>query len=89
LVTYSYDNAGQRTKMEDAVGITTYSYDELNRPKVVNYPPGKAITYTYDDVGNRSVMVDPDTGRTTYSYDNRNMLTSLLNPSSERTRAVQ
>jgi len=71
--------------MEDATGITTYAYDELNRPKTVTYPAGKTITYAYDAVGNRSTLNDPDGGITTYSYDSRNLLSSLLNPFAERT----
>ncbi len=87
-VTYTNGNAAQRTKMEDSVGVTTYSYDELSRPKAVNYPPGKALTYSYDAVGNRGTMTDPDAGATTYSYDSRNQLSRLVNPSAECTTWV-
>ena len=71
--------------MEDGVGITTYSYDELNRQKTVTYPGNKTISYSYDAVGNRATMMDPDGGLTTYSYDSRNLLTALENAYNERT----
>jgi RHS repeat-associated protein len=76
---------GSRTRMEDSTGITTYTYDELRRPRAVTYPAGKTLTYVYDAMGNRSTLTDPDGGVTTYSYDSRNALSWLVNPLSERT----
>jgi len=87
-VTLSYNEVNSRTAMQDAGGITAFSYDELNRPKAVTYPGPKTVTYAYDAVGNRQVLTDPDGGITTYSYDSRNLLSWLLNPNAERSTWV-
>ncbi|WP_298273067.1 RHS repeat domain-containing protein [Geobacter sp.] len=33
--------------------VATYTYDELNRLKRVDYDDGTYIDYTYDEIGNR------------------------------------
>jgi RHS repeat-associated protein len=71
--------------MEDGTGVTTYTFDELNRLETVTYPAGKTLTYVYDAMGNRSALTDPDGGLTTYSFDSRNLLSWLVNPLAERT----
>ena len=45
--------------MTDADGMTTYTYDALNRLTGVNYPFGTpaSVSYTYDPMGNRLTMV--------------------------------
>ncbi len=82
-MTLSYNEVNSRAAMQDSGGITTYSYDELNRPKAVAYPGPKRVTYSYDAVGNRATLTDPDGGLTTYSYDSRNLLNWLLNPAGD------
>ena len=71
--------------LQDATGLTTYSYDSMRRIRSITYPGPKTLTYSYDAVGNRAVLQDHDGGLTTYSYDSRKLLSYLLNPQSERT----
>jgi YD repeat-containing protein len=54
-----------------STGVTTYSYDALNRPATVTYPAGKTFTYSYDNAGNRATLTDPDGLLTTYTYGTR------------------
>ena len=57
--------------MTDTVGVTSYSYDALNRLSAVSYPTPSTITYTLDATGNR--LSD---GSTTYAYDAANRMIS-------------
>ncbi len=43
--TFSYDAVGNRTTMQDANGVFTYTYDNLNQTNTVFNPAGKNITY--------------------------------------------
>ena len=75
---YTYDNNGnQLTKAENGQ-TTTYTYDELNRLKTVNYAGAGLETYTYDNAGNRLSKV-LGTDSTTYTYDSLNRLTQSTN----------
>jgi RHS repeat-associated protein len=57
--TFSYvlDGNGNRTSMTDPEGLTTYTYDALNRLVKVVYPgvgseTARTVAYTYDSMGN-------------------------------------
>ncbi len=49
---YTLDANGNRTQMTDGEGMTTYSYDALDRLMQAAYPTS-TVTYTLDSVGNR------------------------------------
>ncbi len=61
-IQYTLDNNGNRTQQTDRDGVTTYSYDSLNRltsvsyPALVNGPDAQTINYGYDPVGNRTTQ---------------------------------
>jgi RHS repeat-associated protein len=76
---YTYDAAGNRTSITTAVGVTNYTFDELNRLDTVVDPDGDRTTYGYDDVGNRKTVAYPNGTTTTYDYDDLNRLLVLTN----------
>jgi YD repeat-containing protein len=43
--------------MEDTTGVTTSTFDPLDRRQSVVTPAGKAVTYAYDEVGLRASMM--------------------------------
>lgn len=76
---YTYDAAGNQSTKTDAKGITTFTYDKLNRLAEITEPSGIKTTYSYDKAGNRqgekkyagaSLLQD-----TSYTYDLANRLT--------------
>jgi YD repeat-containing protein len=46
--------------MQDGTGITTYSYDPLDRPGNVVNQASRSISYSYDAVSQRKSLLDPD-----------------------------
>ncbi len=78
-ISYTYDDAGNRTQMVDNEGITRYQYDDLNRLTEAIYPDESFQQFSYDAAGNRLSMVEAN-GTTTYSYDNADRLQQLTQP---------
>ncbi|MGD8848664.1 MAG: RHS repeat-associated core domain-containing protein [Anaerolineales bacterium] len=76
-VLYSYDASGNRTDMVDGLGVTTWSYDDLDRPVEIEDPFGNVVGYTYDPIGNRTAMRYPDGKTASYTYDPANRLTQV------------
>lgn len=76
-VTYSYDQGlngiGRRTGMTDASGASSWTYDEMGRPLVVNRTitgiPTKSITYTYNIDGSVASIRYPSNRLVTYVYN--------------------
>ena len=74
---YTYDAAHNLLSKTDSRGITSYTYDVLNRLFSVTEPSGKVTSYTYDASGNRAtqtVVLGTETTVTTYTYDPLNRL---------------
>ncbi|OIO02707.1 MAG: hypothetical protein AUJ51_05850 [Elusimicrobia bacterium CG1_02_56_21] len=70
---YDYDAAGNRTRIEDQVGVWTYGYDASNRLITAIPEPRdmvKAEAFVYDRNGNRRY----DKGAWDYKYDAANRL---------------
>lgn len=64
------DGGGRVLAASDANGsLTTYSYDQLNRPTHVVDPLGGSTSFTYDANGNILTLTDQRGGVTTYAYD--------------------
>ncbi len=78
-ISYTLDNVGNRLTMLDSDGITTYTYDALNRLISVAYPNGSpsSVIYAYDSMGNRLTMIE-DGVTTTYSHNDADQLTSTV-----------
>ncbi|MFO0915192.1 MAG: RHS repeat-associated core domain-containing protein [Pirellulales bacterium] len=80
--TYTYDNAGNPTKVNEIGATVTWGYDNANQltsevrdsAGVVQY----ADTMTYDAVGNRATLFDVTGARTTYTYDDANQLSTSV-----------
>lgn len=98
-VTETYDAIGNRTSMADASGLTTFSYDVLNRIVAVS-PGGGAATcsgavfcfgsqlaayYGYDAAGRRTSVTYPDGNMLHYSYDGAGKLTRAADWNSQAT----
>ncbi|MBI5624773.1 MAG: hypothetical protein HY924_13420 [Elusimicrobia bacterium] len=72
---YTYEQAGNRTSMEDVTGLHTYEYDDLHRLIAAHHPPGSSLpvkgeSFIYDSAGNRLA----DARMTGYQYDQANRL---------------
>lgn len=86
-MSYEYDAVGNRTKRTSYSGvISSYTYDNLNRPTLVTYrmdanDPGTnqaatGTSYTYDALSRLHTAVN-ETGTVTINYDNRNRVSSV------------
>ena len=75
-VSYTYDQAGNRTQKTDAQGTTGYSYDGLHRLETVTPPAGGPVHYEYDGAGNRLTQ-NAGGVLTTSSYDAANQLVTF------------
>ncbi|MGD8456603.1 MAG: RHS repeat-associated core domain-containing protein [Anaerolineales bacterium] len=84
-VTFTYDDAGQRTHMYDGAGTTTWNYDSLGRPTNITDPFGGTVGYGYDDAGNRTSMTYPDSKVVSYLYDPGDRLTEVTDWDSQVT----
>lgn len=78
-ITYAYDRANNRTRMEEPepTGTTTYTYDERNALDTVEHPGETFSVYTHDNRGNRTFLTSPDGDVATYTYDAESRLTQL------------
>ncbi len=94
---YEYDAAHNQTSKDECInnvskGVTTYSYDCLNRLENITEPNStKTTIYTYDAAGNReteTVISGTTKKKTTYSNNEQNRLNSTVttyNDGSEKT----
>ena len=78
-ISYTYDNAGNRTsetiKTGDKEEVTTFTYDESNR-LIKKQSPKKTTIYSYDKNGNRISAVS-DGEKFSYTYDINDNLTGI------------
>ena len=77
---YEYDVAGNRTRQETTIGITTtitdWTYNNANQMSTMKIGANPTVNMTYDDNGNLT-----DDGVLTYTWDNANRLKTLNNGS--------
>jgi len=68
-VSYSYDQAENRTQMLDPNGPTTYAYDAANRLSGSSDPRDFGISYARDASGNITKITYPGNKTVSYTYD--------------------
>jgi len=75
---YVYDPNGNRISMIDPTGLTTYTYDELNRLTSITNNKGLTTIFTYDALGRRTSMTHDNGVVTNYTYDAAFQLLTLV-----------
>jgi RHS repeat-associated protein len=78
-VNYTYDGAGNLTSRTSPTGLTSYTYDALNRPITKTQAGVLLATATYDTASNLTSYTDTN-GTVGYGYDSANRLVSLAEP---------
>ncbi|WP_459644525.1 polymorphic toxin-type HINT domain-containing protein [Kineococcus sp. NUM-3379] len=78
-VSFTYDAAGQRTRMVDGSGTTTYTYDPAGRTTRVAAPTG-ATAFAYNALGQQTSITYPDLRVATYTYDAAGQMTKVSVP---------
>ncbi len=85
-VTYSYDAGGQRTKMVDGSGTTSYAYDALHRLTDVTDGNGVHVGYRYDLASRQTGVVYPSGNTLLRTYDPAGRVTTQDDGSGRLTR---
>lgn len=80
-IDYGYDGHRNRTKITDASGVITLTYDAADRVTGVTYPDGRFLHYTYDAGGRVSQILAQDGFATNYHYDAIGRLSSITDAS--------
>src|SRR5262249_23213194 len=83
--TYAYDALGNRTRLVDATGTYSTTYDAKSRVSQTINPDLKRVTYGFDGLDRRTRLRDPDGGRFTYLYDAKHRLVGVATPQGKRT----
>jgi len=78
FIKYNYDYNSNLTEVSDDHGITSYSYDGLNRLIKAKLPNKDDIAYEYDPAGRLLRIVYPDREEVKYDYDSRGRLIKVL-----------
>ncbi|MEK3795064.1 restriction endonuclease fold toxin [Paenibacillus sp. FSL R7-0204] len=68
-INFSYDEAGNRTGMNDVSGTYSYTYNSQNQLLQISKDSKVQIKYTYDVIGNVESVTDILGYTTTYQYD--------------------
>jgi RHS repeat-associated protein len=76
-VKYEYNENGDRTKMEDGSGATTYEYDQLDRLTATKDGHGNTAGYEYDLANEQSKITYPNGKAVTREFDNAGRLKSV------------
>jgi RHS repeat-associated protein len=84
-VKYEYDADGNRTKMTDGTGKSTYTYNVLDRLVQNTDGHGDSTGYEYDLAGNQTKLTYPNGTLVTRAYDNAGRLQSVTDPSKNTT----
>jgi len=84
--TYEYNKDGDRTKMTDGSGTTTYEYDELDRLTETKNGHGDTVGYEYDLANEQTKITYPNTKAVTREYDNAGRLKKVTDWSEHATK---
>lgn len=85
-VSFDYDPNNNLIAMRDAIGLSSWVYDPLNRPTVVKDGFSRVLKNGYDAVGNRTEITYNDGGKVQYAYLKNNWLRSMTDPASNQTQ---
>ncbi|HEY2961613.1 MAG TPA: RHS repeat-associated core domain-containing protein [Pyrinomonadaceae bacterium] len=89
--TYTYDNAGQMTKVKFADDSEiTFVYDEVGRVKSATDERGKTYTYEYDPncgcTDRLTKNIDPSGNESTFAYDASGRMLSFIDANNRETK---
>ncbi len=84
-VKYEYNGDGERTKMIDGTGTTTYTYDIIDRLVKTTNGHGNIAAYEYDLNSNQIKLTYPNNNLITRTYDNAGRLQSVTDWSGNTT----
>lgn len=76
-LSYSYDEAGNRTQLSGPGFTSDYAYDETNRLISLSAPSGGLFEFTYDALGRRIGITRPNNVTTTAVFDAASQLVNL------------
>jgi RHS repeat-associated protein len=76
-VKYEYNGDGDRTKMTDGTGTTSYEYDQLDRLTQTKDGHGDTIGYEYDLANELTKLTYPNGKAVSRAYDNTGRLKSV------------
>ena len=76
-VRYEYNGDGDRTKMVDGTGTSTYEYDQLDRLTEVEDGHGDTTGYEYNLAGEQTKITYPNGKAVTREYDEAGRLKNL------------
>jgi RHS repeat-associated protein len=76
-VTYEYSSNGDRVKMTDGTGVTTYQYDALDRLTETKDGHGNTAGYEYDLANEVSKITYPNAKAVTQTYDGAGRLKTV------------
>jgi YD repeat-containing protein len=82
---YDYDPEGNLTRVTNLPTgrFNSFTYDELNRPDLMNDGLNHLTDYAYDPISNPSQIVNPKSEIVNYTYDLLNRLTTIDYPNPE------
>lgn len=78
-VTFTHNDLDRLQYLDDAIGRTSYDYDELGRITSFTDPHGFTVAYSYDDSLNKVTLTYPGNKAVVYSYDELNRLKYVEN----------
>jgi RHS repeat-associated protein len=76
-VEFTYDDNGRRLTMDDATGLTTYTYTDDGQLESVENGNGKTLAYEYDDAGQLSTITYPGGHDVDYTYNGAGQMASV------------
>jgi RHS repeat-associated protein len=87
VVSYTYDEVGNRLTSVDSRGTTAYEYNADGQLKKAEAPDGKIVRYDYYDDGKRHHLTYPGTPQrqALYAYDASGRLASVTGPAGDET----
>ena len=84
IITHTYDGNGNQLTMTDSTGITTRTYDELNRVTTKKVPDIGTSYFDYDIISDvdegcvAELSTDPKNNKTTKVYDRAGRIKSVI-----------